>query len=487
MILIRHHCLAWAFVLLASPVISAAEPAAKEAGPISYYRQVRPLFQQHCQGCHQPAKAQGSYIMTGYADLLKAGEKEKPGIVPGQPEKSVVIEQIVGHDGKPPAMPKGKDPLLDRDVQLIRQWISQGAKDDTPKSAREVVDKDHPPTYSLPPVITALDYSPDGAILAVSGYHEVLLHRADGSEILGRLIGLSERVQALSFSPDGKFLAVAGGSPSRFGEVQVWEIASQKLKLSVAVTHDTLYGVAWSPDSSKLAFGCGDNTLRAIDVATGKQVLYQGAHNDWVLGTVFSQDGTYLVSVSRDRTMKLTEVATQRMIDNITSITPGALKGGLAAVALRPMVEKKMSKVPPDTPKETPKPYDELLTGGADGVPRLYKMHREAKRVIGDDFNKVRDFEGLPGRIFAARFNADGKLFIVASSADGKGEVRVYQTDNGQRLSRNEGTYGPIYAVAFRPDGEQTAAAGFDGTVRLSDPKTGKLIKEFVPVPVQNK
>ena len=27
--------------------------------------------------------------------------------------------------------------------------------------------------------------------------------------------------------------------------------------------------------------------------------------------------------------MKLTEVATQRMEDNITSITPGALKGGL--------------------------------------------------------------------------------------------------------------------------------------------------------------
>ena len=29
--------------------------------------------------------------------------------------------------------------------------------------------------------------------------------------------------------------------------------------------------------------------------------------------------------------MKLTEVATQRFIDNITSITPGALKGGLLA------------------------------------------------------------------------------------------------------------------------------------------------------------
>ena len=41
-------------------------------------------------------------------------------------------------------------------------------------------------------------------------------------------------------------------------------------------------------------------------------------------------------SVSRDRSMKLTEVETQRFIDNVTSITPGALKGGLMALDRRP-------------------------------------------------------------------------------------------------------------------------------------------------------
>ena len=55
--------------------------------------------------------------------------------------------------------------------------------------------------------------------------------------------------------------------------------------MSVPVTFDTLYGVSWSPDGTKVAFGCADNTVRAIDAATGKQVLFQGAHADWVLGT----------------------------------------------------------------------------------------------------------------------------------------------------------------------------------------------------------
>src|SRR5262245_53382875 len=89
--------LLFAGVLLALPAIApAAEPEKKEpAGPVSYYRDVRRLFQQHCQGCHQPAKPQGGYIMTSHADLLKAGDRGTPGVIPGQPDKSLLVEQIV--------------------------------------------------------------------------------------------------------------------------------------------------------------------------------------------------------------------------------------------------------------------------------------------------------------------------------------------------------------------------------------------------------
>jgi WD40 repeat protein len=48
---------------------------------------------------------------------------------------------------------------------------------------------------------------------------------------------------------------------------------------SVPVTYDTIYGVSWSPDGTKLAFGCADNTLRAIDVASGEQVLQHSQQN----------------------------------------------------------------------------------------------------------------------------------------------------------------------------------------------------------------
>jgi WD40 repeat protein len=463
-------CAALTGLLYAAAGLSAyGDDAKKDKLPdkISYYKDVRPIFQQHCQGCHQPAKAQGGYLMTDYAELLKKTDNGDLGIVPGHPQKSVVYRQITPQAGKPPAMPRGKDPLSAREVTIVKRWIEQGAQDDTPASAKLLaVDADHPPVYEAPPVIDGVAFSPDGKLLAVTGYHEILLHKADGTGLVARLIGISERVQSLAFSPDGKWLAATGGNPGRFGELQLWDVAKRRLKLSLPVTFDTIYGASWSPDGRLVAFGGADNSLRAVEAETGKQVLYQGGHNDWVLDTVFSVKGTHLVSVSRDRSMKLTEVATQRLEDNITSITPGALKGGLQAVDRHP---KK----------------DELLIGGASGVPKLYQMYRTKPRQIGDDFNKIREFSPpMPGRIFAAKFNPDGSKAIVGSSTDGKGEARVYEVATGKMLTTLAGIRGPIYAVAHHPKEKLVASAGFDGSVYLHNPDNGQLIREFVPVPL---
>jgi len=454
----------------------------KPSGPVSYYRDVRRVLQQNCQGCHQPAKPQGGYVMTTFAALLKPGDSGKAPIVPGKPEQSELIAQIVpGVNGRA-LMPKNRDALSAADVDLVKRWISEGAKDDTPQSVQDTIDEKNPPVYVKPPIITALDVSPDGKLLAVAGYHEVLLHQADGSGLVGRLIGLSERIQSLAFSPDGTTLAAVGGSPGRFGEVQLWDVARKKLRLSIPLTFDTLYGVSWSPDGKKLAFGCADNTLRAIDADTGKQILFQGAHSDWVLGTTFSQDGEYLVSVSRDMSMKLTVVATQRFVDNITSITPGQLKGGLQTVVLRPQLKQtKVTNV-----EGQQRIYDEVLIGGSDGVPHLYKIHRVKQRTIGDNDNKVRDYPAMPGRIFSVSVAKDGTRFAAGSSLDGQGEVRVYNTDTGAILSKLD-QVPSIYAVRFYPDGKLVASAGFDGIVRLSDAGTGKVVKQFVAVPLSNK
>ncbi len=157
---------------------------------VSYYKDVRPIIQQHCQGCHQPALAKGGYVMTDYAELFARTENNVVGVIPGKPAQSELYQQIISKKGAKPAMPRGKDPLSGREVKIIEKWITQGAKDDTPASAKlPAVDANHPPVYEQPPVINGLAFSKDGELLAVTGYHEVLLHKADGTELVARLIG----------------------------------------------------------------------------------------------------------------------------------------------------------------------------------------------------------------------------------------------------------------------------------------------------------
>ena len=284
--------------------------------------------------------------MTDFAKLLAGGE-DGAAVVAGDVAASRLLKQITPHEGKV-EMPKSGEPVVEADVALIAKWIAEGAVDDTPPNAKQTIDAAHPPVYARPPLITSMDYSPDGQWLAVSGFHEVLLHKADGSGLAHRMVGLSEKITSVRFSPDGKWLAVTGGLPARMGEVQIWELATKALKISVPVTFDTVYGASWSPDSSLVAFGCAtDKSLRAIEAATGKQRLFMAGHDDWVFDTIFSSKGDYLVSTGRDMTAKLTELENQRFVDNLTSITPGALKGGLSALARHPQ-------------------RDEFLVGGAD-------------------------------------------------------------------------------------------------------------------------
>src|SRR5262245_39216151 len=451
---------AWSTLLLAED-----KPAADPNAPVSYFKQVLPIFRtKNCTGCHQPAKKGGEYVMTEFADLLKGGETGSAAIVPGDPAKSNLIAQITPENGKA-EMPKDAPPLTAAEIEIITKWIAQGAKDDTPASNRPQYDAEHPPVYMAPPVLKSVEYSPKGDMLAVAGYHEVLLHKPDGSGLVARLVGQSERIESARFSPDGRFLAVTGGSPGRFGELQIWDIEKREMKLSLMLGYDTCYGASWAPNGKMVAIGLPDNTLRAFDVETGKQVLFSGAHNDWVLDTSFSVNSDHLVSVSRDMSMKVVEVATQRFIDNVTSITPGALKGGLICIERHPT-------------------KDEFLAGGSDGQPKIFRMLRTSARQIGDNANLIREFGALPGRVFGVAYSPDGTRIAAGSSSDGIGEIRVYNAMDGAVVWQMAVPEGGIYTVDFSPNGETLAAGGFDGDVRLYNAADGKLIKQFTPVQV---
>jgi len=467
------------------PAVADEEPAGdKPAKAVSFYRQVRTILQRECAGCHQPAKKGGDLLLTSF-EALKQGGENGAGFVPGKPDESLIIDYISGDE---PEMPLNGDPLTPQQVALIGRWIEEGAKDDTPEKVEETISADKPPVYATAPVITSLAYSPDGKLLAVSGFHEILLHDAEGGGLKRRLVGRANRIESIAFSPDGKLIGAVGGTPALFGEVQLWNTEKGELAQSITVSHDTLFGGSFSDDGKHFAFGAADNRARVIRVEDGEQIMRFDAHSDYVLDTTFSKKLDHLITVGRDMSMKLVIIENAQFVDNITSITPGALKGGLMAAQRHPAQEQ-------------------VLIGGSDGQPKLYKIFRTRKRIIGDDFNHIRSYQKMPGRIYDLQFNHDGSLFVVGASTATSGSARIYKTgeyetekiNNGGSLNdtRQETTKrssvkmlahelkdvgGPVFAVAFRPDGKQAALGGFDGSVRLYDVETGEQVKQFIPV-----
>ena len=270
---------------------------------------------------------------------------------------------ITPDDGKA-EMPKDKPPLAEAEIDLIRRWIAEGAVDDTPANAAQPLR--HGPPAGLHAARRSSRRStsrPTASCSPSPASTRCCCCKADGSGLVARLVGLSERIESVAFSPDGKRLAVTGGLPGRMGEVQVWDVAKQKLAaLGPRHLRHASTARAGRPTARRSPSAAPTTRVRAIDAATGEQVLFMGSHNDWVLDTVFSADGSHLVSVGRDMTAKLTEVATQRFVDNITSITPGALKGGIAGRRPAPEARRDrrrrlrrraqgLPRLPPDRPR----------------------------------------------------------------------------------------------------------------------------------------
>ena len=352
------------------------EDAAKISPP-SFARDILPIFRANCFGCHQDAKKLGNYMMTDFESMLSSGESGSKAIVPGKAAESHLIQEIVPVDGKA-QMPKKGKPLSEVEIDLIKRWVDAGAINDL-KSIGPRYSSAQLPVYARAPTISSLDFSVDGKQIAVSGFHETLLFSSENGQLQERLVGLSPRVESVAYSPDGKWLAVAAGEQAVGGELQIWNTATHELERSLPFGSDTLFGINWSPDSTLISFGMTDNTVRAVTL-DGEQKLYQRSHEDWPRATVFTPDGKHLISASRDMTVKLIEVETERFVDNITSITPGALRGGVQALAKHPM-------------------RNEILVGGSDGTPKIYRVFRQTARVIGDDANLIRQLEQLKRRM----------------------------------------------------------------------------------------
>jgi len=284
--------------------------------------------------------------------------------------------------------------------------------------------------------VYALAFSPDGDRLAAGyaqgqGAAQVNVWDVMTGQLVVTLPGHQSYVNALAFSPDGKKLA--SGGEDEF--VKVWDVMASRETLSVKSRTGLVSGVVFSPDGARLA-SVGAYGVRVWDAKSGDEVMSLWGHAGGVSSVAFSPDGKRLATGGHDRTV--------RVWDSVTGQETFALKGHLAgvwSVAFSPDGQR-------------------LASGSGDRTVKLWDAKRNPEAQVLK-------------QALSVTFSPDAQRIATGWS---DGTIHIEDATSGQQVHR---LYGAAAAMAFSPDGRRLAAAAgifdSDHAVTVWDTTTGKL------------
>jgi formylglycine-generating enzyme required for sulfatase activity len=135
--------------------VVASSAAWAETAKVDFVKQVLPILETNCVSCHKPSNKEenGEFDITTKATALEGGD-HGPSFVAGQPDKSRLYTDLIRPDTDKRRMPppKNHDALAKEEIELIKNWIAQGAEWD-----EAVVLKQRPKDEKRPPSIDTLE------------------------------------------------------------------------------------------------------------------------------------------------------------------------------------------------------------------------------------------------------------------------------------------------------------------------------------------
>jgi len=296
-------------------------------------------------------------------------------------------------------------------------------------------------------------FSSDGRYLASGGWGGQVnvwemkkILQGDVSEPLLQLKHDSY-VRSVAFSPDGGRLGIASGrAANKFGEVQIWNIATRQEELTLPFATE-VNCVQFSPDGRRIAAVVADS-LMLWDAYTGQEQFICRDHDGLLQGVAFSPDGRLLatvggmIAVHPNREVKIWDARTGQEIQSLSGHV-----GGLRSVAFSPDGRR-------------------LASCGLDQTIKLWDT---------ETWGEVLTLRGHVDNVFCVAFSADGRQ-LASASVDKT--VRFWdatrlETEPAEQFTLR-GNAGAVTDVVFHPtDARTLASAGTDGTIQMWDVSRG--------------
>jgi WD40 repeat protein len=426
--------------LLVVPAVLLLSSAGNAAEPVDYQRDVFPILQSYCLGCHTSDAAEGGLVMESHADLMAGGDSGLA-VTAGVPSSSRMMLMLMGQL-EPVMPPEGEARPTEREVEILKAWVEQGAvgPDGDMPIKRELRTPKIETTADLSMPITAIAFSPTDGRRAIARYGVVEILDAD-QRVVAKLDRELNKVNSIQFSKDGERILVASGLTGAFGNAAIFSANTGELLAEFVGHRDVLYAATFSPDETLIATAGYDRDIILWDVESGEPIRNLTGHNGAIFDLAFSPDGEVLVSACADETVKVWHVATGNRLDTLSQP-----EGEVFATAITPDGRH-------------------ILAGSGDNRLRVWEL-RSKRRPRINPIVATRFVDETPLVNFA--LTPDGRAAVVLSEA---GNVKVIRTSDWNQ------------AATLPPLGETGSDLSIspDGNTALISLMNGKIVTRRIP------
>lgn len=252
----------WACLAALATAVTAITPAPADEPrpvampererPVDYLQEIAPILKKNCLACHFEQDTEGGLNLESHGQLLAGGDSGA-GIVPGNPDESLVWLRVSGLEE--PLMPPedngvGAEPLSPEELGLLKRWIEEGA---TGRDAdAQGIDWQTLPQTVHP--VYALAVSPDGQRLARARGNHVALFDLGTGQPLGTLSDPS--LASLGRTAPGADESIPAAHASESSQTpEPGQTSEPTPKLGPPTDIDLVQAIAFSPLGDRIATG----------------------------------------------------------------------------------------------------------------------------------------------------------------------------------------------------------------------------------------